>query len=186
MSPVRRKASSTSARRSAGASPTCSNGKSTFASTVHQGSSAKSWNTKVSGLRLPAGGAPRSSAAPEAGRSRPPRIDNSVLLPQPDGPTIATTSPAATSNETSSSTSSAPKRWLIWSAIRSIQAIPAVSAAMASKSAAWLVDAAMPRSFRRWMRRDQHPRRSRSDFRVRCVASPRNWQCTNQHQSAFT
>src|SRR5205807_3237774 len=102
------------------ASPVCSNGNSTFASTVHQGSSAKSWNTKVSGLRLLAGGAPRSSAAPALGRSKPPRICSSVLLPQPDGPTIATTSPERTVNDTLSSTSSAPKRWLIWSAIRSI------------------------------------------------------------------
>jgi len=80
---------------------------------VHHGSSAKSWNTKVSGLRLSGGGAPRNSAAPALGCNRPPRIDNSVLLPQPDGPTIATTSPAPTVNDTSSSTSSVPKRWLI-------------------------------------------------------------------------
>ena len=39
------------------------------------------------------GGAPRNSAPPALGCSNPPRIDNSVLLPQPDGPTIATTSP---------------------------------------------------------------------------------------------
>src|SRR5262245_58528273 len=108
------------ARRSLGERPVCSSGNSTFSSTVHHGSSAKSWNTKVSGLRLSAGGAPRSSAAPLLGRSSPPRIESSVLLPQPEGPTIATTSPARTVKETSSSTSSAPKRWLIWSAIRSI------------------------------------------------------------------
>ena len=51
----------------------------------------------VNGLRLPAGGAPRSLALPSLGRSSPPRIDSSVLLPQPEGPTIATTSPEATS-----------------------------------------------------------------------------------------
>ena len=60
-----------------------------------------------------AGGAPRSSAAPALGRSKPPNIDNSVLLPQPEGPTIATTSPEVTVNDTLSSTSSASKRWLI-------------------------------------------------------------------------
>src|SRR5262249_16911431 len=76
---------------------------------------------------LPGGAAPRHSAAPALGCNRPPRIESSVLLPQPEGPTIATTSPAPTVNETSSSTSSVPKRWLIWSAIRSIQ-LPAAIA----------------------------------------------------------
>src|SRR5689334_25297690 len=91
-----------------------------LASTVAHGSSAKSWNTKVSGLRLPGGGAPRHCALPALGCSSPPRIDSSVLLPHPEGPTIATTSPGPTVNDTSSSTSSAPKRWLMRSAIRSI------------------------------------------------------------------
>src|SRR5262245_1046351 len=126
-SPVRRSASSTTARRSPGERPECASGNSTFASTVHHGSSAKSWNTKVSGLRLSAGGAPRSSAAPLLGCSSPPRIESSVLLPQPEGPTIATTSPARTVKETSSRTSSVPKRWLIWSAIRSIRYSDALS-----------------------------------------------------------
>src|SRR5581483_9184862 len=121
VSPVRFSASSIRARRSGCVSVACSNGNSTLPSTVHQGSSAKSWNTKVSGLRLPDGAAPRHSAAPELGRKRPPRIESSVLLPQPEGPTIATTSPAPTVNDTSSSTSSGPKRWLIWSAKRSIR-----------------------------------------------------------------
>src|SRR5271163_4113124 len=108
------------ARRSPIASPLCSSGNSTLPSTVHQGSRAKSWNTKVNGFKLPTGAAPRSSAAPPLGCNNPPRTCSSVLLPQPEGPTIATTSPPPTVNVTLSSTSSAPKRWLIWSAIRSI------------------------------------------------------------------
>src|SRR6202049_607824 len=108
-------------RRSPMGRPVCSSGNSTFSSTVHQGNSAKSWKTNVSGLRLPGGGAPRHSALPPLGCKSPPRIDSSVLLPQPDGPTIATTSPARTVNDTSSSTASAPKRWLIWSDIRSMK-----------------------------------------------------------------
>jgi len=56
-----------------------------------------------------------------SGCNNPPRTDSNVLLPQPDGPTIATTSPALTVNDTSSSTASAPKRWVMWSAIRSIE-----------------------------------------------------------------
>src|SRR5215472_831390 len=127
VSPVRRRASSISARRSAGARLVCSKGNSTLPSTVHQGSNAKSWNTKVNGLRLPGGGVPRHSATPPPGCSSPPRIESSVLLPQPEGPTIATTSPAPTVNDTSSSTSSTPKRWLIWSAIRSMDAAATIS-----------------------------------------------------------
>src|SRR3954453_17880777 len=121
--PVRCRASPTMAARSVAGRPVCSKTNSTFCSTVHHGNNAKSWNTNVSGLRLSGGAAPRSSACPELGCSNPPRIDSNVLLPQPDGPTIATTSPEPTVNDTSSSTSSAPKRWLIWSAIRSIQAL---------------------------------------------------------------
>src|SRR3954463_11565638 len=118
--PVRRKASSTSAQRCSVESWVCSSGNSTFSSTLAQGSSAKSWNTKVSGLRLSAGGDPRSSGAPEVGSNSPPRIDSSVPLPQPEGPPIAPPAPAPTVNETSSSTARSPKRWVMWLAIRSI------------------------------------------------------------------
>src|SRR5260370_42150152 len=71
-------------------------------------------------MRVCGGGGPRNSEATALGWNSPPRIESSVLLPQPEGPTIATTSPDRTVNDTSSSTSSAPKRWVIWSAIRSI------------------------------------------------------------------
>src|SRR4051812_3660603 len=119
-SPVRRSASATIDARSAAGRPVCSSTNSTFCATVRQGSSAKSWNTKVSGLMLPGGGRPRNAACPAVGCSRPPRICSSVLLPQPEGPTTATTSPEPTAKETPSSTSSVPKRWPIWSAISSI------------------------------------------------------------------
>src|SRR6266581_753995 len=58
--------------------------------------------------------------APLAGAMSPPTIDSSVLLPQPDGPTMASTSPDATANDTSSSTRRDPKAWLTCSTINSI------------------------------------------------------------------
>src|SRR6202008_551195 len=106
------------------------------------------------------GAAPRSSAPPAQGCNSPPRIDSSVLLPQPEGPTIATTSPAPTVNDTSSSTSSAPKRWLIWSAIKSI---PGACFRVTSVIPGWCVST----------------RPGISRFRVRCFASPRNDGLTN-------
>jgi hypothetical protein len=47
--------------------------------------------------RIEAAGRRRAAQLGRAlpGCNSPPRIDSSVLLPQPDGPTIATTSPAA-------------------------------------------------------------------------------------------
>src|SRR5438552_3236810 len=48
--------------------------------------------------------APASDTWPEVGRSKVPIMCNSVLFPEPDGPTIASDSPAITSSETPSST----------------------------------------------------------------------------------
>src|SRR6266851_5582031 len=85
-----------------------------------QGSRAKSWKTNVIGLRLCGGRSPKSATLPLAGSMSPPTIDSSVLLPQPDGPTMASTSPDATANDTSSSTRKDPKAWLTCSTINSI------------------------------------------------------------------
>src|SRR6185437_13528795 len=70
--------------RSAGASCACSSTNATFAATERHGSSAKSWNTSVSGLRLPRGGAPTVATVPAPGCSKPPTMPSIVLLPQHD------------------------------------------------------------------------------------------------------
>ena len=47
-------------------------------------------------------GDPRREIVPESGRSKPARHLATVVLPQPDSPTMPRVSPAATENETSS------------------------------------------------------------------------------------
>src|SRR5580704_14387407 len=47
---------------------------------------------------------PATATVPEVGASRPPRICSSVVLPEPEAPTIATRSPAAIATFTPSST----------------------------------------------------------------------------------
>src|SRR5712664_1174350 len=75
----------------------------TFSSTVRHGNSTGSWNT-IPTLRLgPLTRRPSSSTLPEDADRRPPRIRSSVVLPQPEGPTIVTNSPSATSSVTSAS-----------------------------------------------------------------------------------
>src|SRR6266849_7860433 len=75
----------------------------TFSSTVRHGKSTGSWNT-IPTLRLgPLTRRPSSSTLPDEDDKRPPRIRSSVVLPQPDGPTIVTNSPSATSSVTSAS-----------------------------------------------------------------------------------
>src|SRR5262245_13989615 len=53
-------------------------------------------------------GVPSMTTAPESGRTNPAIMFMSVVLPQPDGPTIATNSPSRTVKLTSSTTGSAP------------------------------------------------------------------------------
>src|SRR3569832_1909787 len=50
------------------------------------------------------GSCPSSATRPRVGTSRPPSRCSSVLLPDPEAPTMATDSPAFTSKSTSSST----------------------------------------------------------------------------------
>src|SRR5712691_6032285 len=118
--PVRSRASAMSARRSEAANLRCSSGNATLSAALRQGSRAKSWKTNVIGLRLCGGRSPKSATLPLAGSMSPPTIDSSVLLPQPDGPTMASTSPDATANDTSSRTRKDPKAWLTCSTINSI------------------------------------------------------------------
>src|SRR6266567_2966013 len=60
---------------------------------------------------MPLTGSPARSIAPADGRSRPPRRCNSVDLPHPLGPMMATVSPVATSRSTPSTarTTAAPE-----------------------------------------------------------------------------
>src|SRR6476469_1403229 len=62
-----------------------------------------------------ASGTPSTRTSPPVGRSSPPSRCNSVLLPDPDAPTIARRSPIATSRSTprSTGTSSVPLRYVL-------------------------------------------------------------------------
>src|SRR5262249_44416409 len=74
------------------------------------GTSPGDWNTKLTqrsrysvsarSLRLPSS-APSMTTEPESARSRPPRIPRSVVLPDPERPTRATSSPSSTERLTS-------------------------------------------------------------------------------------
>ena len=90
--------------------PASSSGSITFSSAVSAGSSWNDWNTKPRA----AGAAPRARPRPrrkahavephfaDVGRSRPASSPSSVVLPDPDAPTIATDAPGSTSKLTSS------------------------------------------------------------------------------------
>src|SRR5450631_82865 len=54
---------------------------------------------------------PSTHTVPEVGRSRPPRICKSVVLPEPEAPTIAILCPAATASVTPRSTCSVSGPW---------------------------------------------------------------------------
>src|ERR1700761_8555470 len=51
---------------------------------------------------------PPNEIVPEVGRMKPPRMPSSVVLPEPDGPSSETNSPAPTLRETSSRARTAP------------------------------------------------------------------------------
>ena len=111
---------SSSIARAAGAAssePAISSGSMTFSSAVSPGSSWKFWNTKPtrparSRARASSSSAPSDSpsivTSPADGRSSPARIPSSVDLPDPDGPTIAAASPAATASSRPDRITSSP------------------------------------------------------------------------------
>src|SRR5215468_24886 len=75
-----------------------------FSSTVYQGNSVLSWNTKATSRgRGRSTFVPAIVTEPAVGCARPPMMLSSVLLPQPDGPSRQTNSPLRISSETSSS-----------------------------------------------------------------------------------
>src|SRR5579863_4478297 len=75
-----------------------------FSSTVFQGNSAFSWNTKaISCGRGPRSALPETSTVPFVGSISPPTTLRSVLLPQPLGPIRQSSSPRMMSSEVSAS-----------------------------------------------------------------------------------
>src|SRR5690606_23129645 len=110
--PRMRRAGSSTSR-----SPRSSSGSITFSSAVSDGSSWKFWNTKPTfsprtrarpSSSSEESSRPSSSTRPLLGTSSPAISDNSVLLPEPDVPTIATVSPRPMAKCTSSRMVSGP------------------------------------------------------------------------------
>ena len=58
-----------------------------------------------------------SRTRPSLGRSKPATMRSSVVLPQPEGPSIVTNSPSRIARLTSSSATTAPKRWVTRSTV---------------------------------------------------------------------
>ena len=91
---MRASTSSTRRRSRAGRARGAPSGSATLPATSRHGSSAKSWNTKVSGLSESGGRrAARQHARPRWARGCRRGCASSVDLPQPDGPISATISP---------------------------------------------------------------------------------------------
>ena len=85
---------------------------STFSPTDMCGNRASDWNTMQVGRWL-AGTSlmrrPRSRMSPLVGVSMPTSIRTSVVLPEPDGPTIVKNSPSTMSSDTRSTAAKGPK-----------------------------------------------------------------------------
>src|SRR6185436_8075392 len=80
----------------------------TFDTVERQGSRRGSWNTKPTRGSASLTVVPPISTVPASGARRPATRRSNVLLPEPFGPTMATTSPSPTSKLTPSRTSSWP------------------------------------------------------------------------------
>src|ERR1700674_1046852 len=66
-------------------------------STVSHGKTPRSWNTKMRRGSGPVTGSPSIATAPAVGTRNPPTMFKSVDFPQPDGPSMQTSSPSRTS-----------------------------------------------------------------------------------------
>ena len=75
-----------------------------FCSTVSQGKTPLSWNTKMRRRSGPRTRSPWVSTSPSVGARKPPITFSSVDFPQPEGPTMHTNSPGLTSKRMRSST----------------------------------------------------------------------------------
>ncbi len=111
-SPTRSSAAAASWRRSAAGYPAYSRASATLANALWCSARKNCWNTNpMLAARSPAScrssspatSRPVTRTRPADGRSRVPARCSSVVLPDPDGPTTATSSPAATSRLTPSS-----------------------------------------------------------------------------------
>ena len=81
-----------------------------FSQVVIHGNSAVSWNTTSRSRFGSVIGAPSSVTRPSLGCSKPASSRISVLLPQPDGPTITVSLPRSILNEHSRTTSF--RKWI--------------------------------------------------------------------------
>src|SRR5512141_422148 len=82
--------------------------------TVYQGKSAYSWNTTARSQPGSVTVLPPTQSSPRVGISKPASMLSSVVLPQPDGPTIEKNSFWLTSKLTSCSASSGSPRVGTW------------------------------------------------------------------------
>src|SRR3954451_10914562 len=85
--------------------------KATFSNTVMWRNSASCWNTNPTWRSLapcPSASSPSIRTSPASGQSRPAMIRNSVVLPEPEGPSSASNSPLPTFRSTLSSAANAP------------------------------------------------------------------------------
>ena len=101
-------ASASRAAASAAARGTCarSSGRRTFAATRAHGISVGDWNTIARRRAASSAGtasSPHQRMRPAVGASSPATIRSSVVLPQPEGPSSVTNSPARTARSTGSS-----------------------------------------------------------------------------------
>ena len=87
--------------RSAVGRPLLRRPRSMFSRTVFQGNSANCWNTTARSGPGAVTGRPLTLTVPDVGASKPATMRRQVVLPQPDGPTIATNSSSATSRSMS-------------------------------------------------------------------------------------
>ena len=78
----------------------CSRAPSAWASDRTTGRRSRPAGAEGVDIELGEGGLPRKKTSPSVGRSSPPRMCKSVLLPQPLGPVIATDSASLISSET--------------------------------------------------------------------------------------
>src|SRR5829696_1457683 len=110
--------------------PASSATRATFSSTVSAESKLKSWKMKPNWRKRTVGRrfseralstSSPSRISPSVGFSSAPSIESNVLLPEPEGPMISTTSPVATLRETSrtavTSVSPEPKRLVTFSTL---------------------------------------------------------------------
>ena len=115
--PVRSQSSAATRRRSWRRTPRSLRGRATLSRTLSHGRRFVSWKTSASCSSAPGSGRPPSHRSrppsrtrPVVGGVRPATARSSVVFPQPDGPTMATTSPSCTVRSTGSSACTAPAR----------------------------------------------------------------------------